>query len=167
MLIRNYGIFWERKYFERGKVGRGSNFGQLLGKERYAKKNKYVDFREQIGIYALYDSLFNLVYVGQIGKGGLYNRLVEHQGDHLSPRWIYFSWFGLRYVKKNGELSMKAVSKNVKIATALNHLEAVSVAVSEPKLNLQRGRFGDKCNQYLQVIEKDDKQVEKYMSSEE
>lgn len=154
MLIRNYGIFWERKYFERGKVGRGARLGKIRGYVG-AKKSKYVDFREQTGIYALYDSLFNLVYVGQIGKRGLYNRLVEHEEDHLSPRWEYFSWFGLRYVKKNGELSIKAVSTNVKIANALNHLEAVSVAIAEPKLNLQRGRFGDKCKQYLQVIEKD------------
>ena len=35
--------------------------------------------------------------------------------------------------------------------TALNQLEAVLIAAAEPRLNLQRGRFGEAIQQFLQV----------------
>jgi len=41
------------------------------------------------------------------------------------------------------------------MAVALNILEAVSIAVSEPRLNLQRGKWGD-ATQYYQWWERTD-----------
>lgn len=63
-IIKNYGFLWERKHFFRG-VGRDK--GHLRG---WAKGNKdqLVDFKEQIGVYVLYDTNQNIVYVGQAGN---------------------------------------------------------------------------------------------------
>ena len=66
-LIQNYGLYWRRDRVEWGQQGRVR--GALWGKERGGKKKLPVDFRAQKGIYALYDDSFNLVYVGQAGKG--------------------------------------------------------------------------------------------------
>jgi hypothetical protein len=64
MLIHNYGLFWDR---DKTDWGWPKHTGRLLGVKASAKKTKPVDFWIQQGIYALYDSAFNLVYIGQTG----------------------------------------------------------------------------------------------------
>jgi hypothetical protein len=109
-----------------------------------------VDFRYQRGIYALYAG-YSLVYVGQTGAGDdrLFNRLKNHRTDHLSERWNRFSWFGTQWVTQANELSADAAAVAQTVVTALNILEAVSIAIGEPRLNLQRGKWGD-ATQYYQ-----------------
>jgi hypothetical protein len=64
------------------------------------------DFRDQIGVYVLYDWNQNIVYVGQAvnvnGNGTLFNRLKNHMDGRLWNRWQYFSWVGFRDVNKDG-----------------------------------------------------------------
>ncbi|HYM19504.1 MAG TPA: hypothetical protein VEW28_00705 [Candidatus Kapabacteria bacterium] len=61
-IFSNYGILWRRAYIDsvKGRRGKPKKKGQvpvlLLGHLRKkGKKEKWVDFREQIGVYALYD----------------------------------------------------------------------------------------------------------------
>jgi hypothetical protein len=147
MLIKNYGLFWDR---ERVHWGWNNNPGSIQGFLHQDKKTN-IEFRDQQGIYALYDAAFNLIYVGQAGSGKLklLKRLKQHRTDHLSQRWKYFSWFGLCQVLKSGKLSKPDDGAQLSSSVALNQLEAIAIAISEPRLNLQRGRW-DKCEQYYQ-----------------
>ncbi len=136
-MIMTYGLLWERKYVH---LGAGGNKGTLLGRHR---SYGVVDFREQIGIYVLYDKDFVPVYVGQAGNGRatLFSRLKTHTRDHVWNRWEYFSWFGLRRVNKgNQKLSDydKVAKKYVAPgADVLDEIEGVLIAAMEPKLNKQ------------------------------
>ena len=67
----------------------------------------------------------------------------------MSERWDRFSWFGTQWVCKDGRLSTDTAAIGGTISVALNIMEAVTVAVSEPRLNLQRGRWSD-ATQYYQ-----------------
>jgi len=150
MLIRNYGLFWKR---EDVYWGRQKSAGHLLGINAGLKKTDSVDFRQQVGFYALYDDAFQLVYFGQAGRGNgqtLYNRLKTHTTDHLAERWSRFSWFGIKYVKKSdGKLSAKPNKAQGDLLNFIDQTEAIVLAVAEPPNNLQGGRFG-KAVQYLQ-----------------
>lgn len=155
MLIRNYGLFWQRSFIH---FGAGSNAGHLKGKLAGAKTEDPVDFRDQRGVYCLYDDNFRLVYVGQAGGKNdqrLFHRLKQHREDFISDRWTKFSWFGVRRVLLNGELSMEKNSANPEIGDVLNHIEAILIAAAEPIHNRQGGRFGDKVQKYLQFIDVD------------
>jgi hypothetical protein len=52
-------------------------------------------------------------------------------------------------VTKSNELSKDTASVSGSLEATLNILEAVSIALSEPRLNLQRGKWGD-ATQYYQ-----------------
>lgn len=149
-MIKNFGLLWQRKYVH---LGAGSNKGTLLG-TRSGKG--VVDFREQIGIYVLYDKDHRPVYVGQAGNGNatLFGRLKHHTNDHLWNRWEYFSWFGLRQVNANRSLSERDKADKVhrsKGSIVLNELEGVLIAAMEPKLNKQGARFGDAAQFFQEV----------------
>ena len=147
MLIKNYGLFWDR---DKVYWGRRNSSASIKGFHSREKKRN-IEFRAQQGIYALYDSAFNLVYIGQTGSGDqrLLKRLNQHRSDHLSQRWKYFSWFGLLRVLKTGELSTTIEAALVDIGDVMNHLEAISISIAEPRLNLQSGRWSD-AGQYYQ-----------------
>jgi hypothetical protein len=155
MLIQNYGLHWHRSKI---KFGAGRNKGALLGKKAGAKRSKPTDFRKQIGVYILYDSNFRIVYVGQAGRGNadLFSRLKQHRNDHLAQRWTLFSWFGL-FATSDGELNTSEAEKTVSNLAALNHIEAILIATTEPPLNLQGGKFkSDGTEQYIQFVEEDE-----------
>ncbi|WP_066114164.1 MULTISPECIES: GIY-YIG nuclease family protein [Sphingomonadales] len=149
MLIQNYGLFWRE---DRVDWGAGSRRGKLLG---YWNGGKWceVDFREQSGIYVLYDSSYKIIYIGQAGhkNSRLFNRLKQHRKDHLAERWSIFSWFGTRPVdgseKKGWFLGDEDFSTD--LSSVLNHIEGILIAACEPPLNKQGGRFGD-AERYLQ-----------------
>ena len=147
-MIRTYGLFW---HIDNVFWGKPKNVGRLLGAASQSSKARAIDFREQRGIYALY-SEYNLVYVGQTGAGTdrLFKRLKKHREDHLSERWSRFSWFGTQWVTKKHELSNDTTAVHVDIPKVLNLLEAVGIAIAEPRLNLQRGRWGE-AKKYFQV----------------
>jgi hypothetical protein len=150
MLVKNYGLFWKREhvFFGRPKVA-----GHLKG---IAAKNRSwdpIDFREQQGVYALYDNAFRLVYVGQAGANDqqrLFDRLRQHTRDQLADRWTKFSWFGIRAVNNNGTLRVENLAAHPTTGDVLNHIEAVLISVAEPAHNRQGGRFGDEVEQFLQ-----------------
>jgi hypothetical protein len=150
MLIQNYGLFWRREWIH---FGAGSNAGHLKGVRARATTTDPVDFREQQGVYCLYDDNFRLVYVGQAGGGDnqrLFSRLRQHRGDSLAQRWTKLSWFGVRKVIGNGELKAEKATGKPSIADILNHVEAILIASSEPIHNRQGGRFGEDVEQYIQ-----------------
>lgn len=152
-MISSYGLHWTVDRVSWGKPGVG-NSGTLLGAATPSRKAKAVDFRDQRGIYALYAD-YELVYVGQTGAGGdrLFKRLKAHRRDHLSERWNRFSWFGTQWVTKKNLLSTDTAKVSQSVEAALNILEAVAIAISEPKLNLQRGRWSD-AKKYFQYWER-------------
>ena len=138
-LIKNYGIMWRR---DSVFWGRGGDKGELNGR----RSGRLIDFRDQIGVYVLYDESRLPVYVGQAGQGNqrLFNRLRAHKSDALAHRWQYFSWFGLLGVNKSGSLSGwddagKKVSGTIK--STLNEIEGVLIAATEPEFNRQGARF--------------------------
>ena len=149
--IRNYGLLWERKFINYGRQG---SSGHLIGFRKGVPK---ADFREQSGVYVLYDKDMKPNYVGQAGRGNsnLFNRLKHHERDHLKNRWTYFSWFGLCKVNKNGSLS-NADNPDRKISgkmvSALNDIEGVLINILEPKLNKQGAKWKD-VQQFYQYID--------------
>lgn len=151
-VIKNYGLMWRR---DSVFWGRGSNKGVLEGRHR----GKTADFRDQVGVYVLYDEARRPVYVGQAGRGNarLFNRLRNHKKDSLALRWQYFSWFGLLTVNKSGALSgrddpTKRVSGT--LGSTLNEIEGVLIAATEPPFNKQGARFRG-IARYQQVTHKD------------
>lgn len=156
-MIRSYGLHWRA---DRVGWGRQNNAGTLLGAASRSSRAQPVDFRLQRGIYALYAE-YELVYVGQTGSktDRLFNRLKCHRTDHLSERWDRFSWFGTQWVTRQHCLSADTAGVHETIGATLNMLEAVSVAISEPRLNLQRGRWGD-ATQYFQWWERSESEQE-------
>ena len=154
-IIRNYGLFWrlDHVFFGRPKVA-----GHLKGVEAKRLSSEPVDFREQQGVYVLYDDGFRMVYVGQAGANDqqrIFDRLKQHTRDQLSERWSRFSWFGLRPVNNTGVLRVEAASAHPSIGDVLNHMEAILIAAAEPPHNRQGGRFGDDVEQYLQFRDED------------
>jgi len=147
-VIRTYGLYWRADNVFWGRQNRA---GSLLGARSRSSRAVQVDFRLQRGIYALYAE-YELVYVGQTGSGTdrLFNRLKTHRSDHLSERWDRFSWFGTQWVTQQHELSNDTAAVHEEIRAVLNILEAVSTAIAAPRLNLQRGRWGE-VRQYYQL----------------
>lgn len=151
MLIKNFGHLWERRYIN---YGHGRARGHLRG---YKVQNKPLDFREQIGVYVLYDKDFIPVYVGQAGNGNatLFTRLKQHETDHLWNRWESFSWFGFRGVTSNGTLSKHDRIDNIfksPGSSLLNEFEAVLITALEPKLNKQGAKWKH-IAEYFQEID--------------
>jgi hypothetical protein len=139
-IVKNYGLMWER---DRVFWGGPGDEGTLLGSSRARKK---IDFREQIGIYVLYDHGMKPIYVGQAGRGNarLFHRLKQHKKGNLSKRWAYFTWFGLLSVNKSRKLSGRdEPTKGVRntLGGALDEIEAVLIAAVEPPFNKQGSRF--------------------------
>lgn len=154
-MIQSYGLHW---HIERVCWGRPNLRGSLLGAASRSTRARPVDFREQRGIYALYGD-YELVYVGQTGAGNdrLFRRLKAHKNDHLSERWNRFSWFGTQWVTKAGELSADTATVSQSVEATLNILEAVVIAVSEPRLNLQRGKWSE-ATQYFQWWDREEEE---------
>ncbi len=150
-IIKNYGFLWERKYIYRGS---GNNAGHLKG----YRSGKEADFRDQIGVYVLYDSHQNIVYVGQAGNGNatLFSRLKNHMDGALWNRWEYFTWIGFRDVNIDGSLSnQQGVDSGVsgfKYSDALNEIEGILIEILEPKLNKQSGKLKT-ASEYFQTVD--------------
>lgn len=150
MLIQNYGLFWRLDQVFWGWQGVP---GHLKGMEATNKSNDPVDFREQQGVYVLYDQAFRMVYVGQAGANDqqrMFDRLKQHTRDQLAERWARFSWFGVRAVIGNGKLKAEKDVAHPSLSDVLNHVEGILISAAEPAHNRQGGRFGDRVEQYLQ-----------------
>jgi hypothetical protein len=152
-VIKNYGLMWNRDAVFWGYGGRK---GTLEGQ----RKGQTIDFREQIGVYVLYDEGRRPIYVGQAGQGNarLFKRLRSHKRDHLADRWRYFSWFGLLVVNKNKRLSGwddKGKRVSGTIGSLLDEIEGVLIAATEPKFNKQGAKFKG-IHQYQHVKHEDE-----------
>lgn len=149
-MIENYGLFWSRDgvHWNFGRGGRGAYRGNLKGEIIRNRNAEVVDFREQVGIYCLYDNNFNLLYVGQAGFGNatLFDRLKSHTSNELAERWTKFSWFGLKPVllAEQDAHRLGAVPQNqIEVGQVLNSLEGILIVGAEPPLNRQGPRFGE------------------------
>jgi len=151
-MILTYGLYWS---IEKVHWGWQNNKGSLRGGASRSANAKPVEFRQQRGIYALYAE-YDLVYLGQTGAGAdrLFKRLKRHRTDHLAERWNRFSWFGTQWVTAANKLSADVAELGDSLPVVLNILEAISIAISEPRLNLQRGRWGA-TKQYYQLDPED------------
>jgi hypothetical protein len=143
MLIRNYGLYWNVDEVNWGKQGVG-NDGTLEGVPAKKRSTKATNFREQAGVYVLYDNL-RPVYAGETGIGDqrLFRRLRAHRRGTLKNRWNTFSWFGIYAVNPKSRMLRMNVGIHPEIDDVLYHIEAVLIAAMEPPLNLQRGKFGE------------------------
>ena len=152
-LFHTCGLFWhvDDVYFGL-PGGQGANRGQLLGNRERGPFPRPIDFARQIGVYALYAD-FELVYVGQVGRGAnrLLSRLRSHATGDFKGRWNRFSWFGLRWVKGNGELSNENDAFHPSREEVLDHAEGIILQFAEPPLNGQAGRFRQTLERYAQV----------------
>lgn len=138
-MITHYGLFWsERDVF----WGRGSAKGELLGREKTPldrkgaptkeERAKSKCYREFVGLYCLYGE-GELIYVGEAGldtKSTIFGRLKQHRKGGMADRWDSFSWFGRANTQGN--------CANL---TALQQLEAISIAIINPGFNRQNGTF--------------------------
>lgn len=147
-MIKNYGLFWKRVGVHWNAGGRrGAPRGHLKGEATFDRATWVVDFREQIGIYCLYDENFRLLYVGQAGFGNatLFERLRSHTQHDLAERWTRFSWFGLKSV--GGEAQQPQLEEfneaGFGVRDVLNSLEGILIVGAEPPLNRQGPSFGD------------------------
>lgn len=146
LIVRSYGVFWERGTVDFGSRGPG-NKGSLLGTLGDGKR--LVDFRRQRGIYILYEgsdiNLQRVVYIGQAGAQNqrLFGRLRAHTRDHLWNRWSRFSWLGLLDVDDSGELldSDESGVGEIAVPVALNQIEATLISLLEPLLNRQGAKW--------------------------
>jgi hypothetical protein len=154
-IIRNYGLRWSREKVEWGRPGKG-NSGTLYGKLANPKTSTIADFRDQIGIYVLFEPGFIPVYIGQAGMGNarLFGRLKSHTNDHLRDRWVNFSWFGFRAVRADGKLSghqKPESSAAISYGEALREIEGVLIQVLEPRLNRQGPKWRKTADEYVQA----------------
>lgn len=151
-IIKNYGLRWVREKVDWG--GPGSR-GLLQGKPATARSSASVDFREQIGIYVLFEANFVPVYIGQAGFGAadLFGRLRNHRNDHLRDRWTHFSWFGFRNVNADCTLSAKQSGEartSLAYGEALDEIEGILIQVLEPRLNKQGAKWQQTAAEYVQ-----------------
>jgi hypothetical protein len=96
-----------------------------------------VNFTAQAGVYLLYDGR-SVVYVGRVSEPRLGLRLYEHTRDRLTSRWDRFSWFGVRAVRDDGELS-PVPSSGIAVATLISTMEALLIEGLEPPQNRRQG----------------------------
>jgi len=129
-LINAFGILWDRD-----RVDWEGKPISLLGIQQVGSKP--VDFAGQAGVYVLYD-IHRAIYVGRATERRLGQRLSEHTRDRLNSRWDRFSWYGVRRVRDNGELTaMPRAGISVKILIAT--MEALLIEGLEPPQNRRQG----------------------------
>lgn len=145
-IIRNMGLHWKREKVNWSKV---DGKVQLLGKYR----RTVVNFHDQIGIYVLYKD-FVPVYVGLcgIGQDTIGNRLLSHTKGKHADRWDGFSWFGLRFVKNNLELSTPPKGRGTDTSTILHNIEGILLDTIDPQLNRKGGTWGKDVIKYKQQV---------------
>jgi hypothetical protein len=159
LAVRNFGHFWSRELVDWGERGPG-RAGSLRGYKMVDRRPFVVNFREQIAIYVLFTLQREAIYVGQTGGGDqrLFLRLRQHARGQLRDRWTNFSWFGLRDVNQNGELSSHQKPESRCAGhnrQALDEIESVLLQLFEPRLNKQGPRWsanGENTDEYLQYV---------------
>ncbi len=155
-IIKNYGFLWERKHVRTGRRSPAALYGTLNGAKKFQ-----ADFKDQIGVYILYDVDRRPVYVGQAGNGNatLLTRLKQHMDDNLWNRWEFFTWLGFREVTNGGTLNAKqnasAKISKLSYANAMNEMEGALINIMEPALNKRGGNIRKTAEEYRQYVDPD------------
>lgn len=162
LIIKNAGYMWHRKYID------WQNGSELIGYPE-DKKGHYVNFAYQAGIYALYNSNFDCVYIGQAGGGdntGLFHRLKDHLNDHLFCMWERFSWYGFYSTKTviantddayNNEFETKIT---VDINELIDIFETVCINMILPRHNKKDGNNIASIEWYYQPAEYEEQKAQ-------
>jgi hypothetical protein len=129
-LINAFGMYWSRD-----RVHWKTNMPRLLGVQQSGSEP--VNFTAQAGVYLLYDGRI-VVYVGKVTEPRMGLRLFEHTRDRLTGRWDRFSWFGVRAVRDDGELSPLPPAE-IAVATLIATMEALLIEGLEPPQNRRQG----------------------------
>lgn len=145
-VITSFGMFWRRDLVD------WMSSPRLLGMQQLGAEP--VDFRDQVGIYLLYDGR-EVIYVGRAEARSLGRRLYEHTVDRLSTRWDRFSWFGLLPVSDKGTLGQRPVTYPSE--ALIPALEAIMIEALEPRQNRKRG--DDLAA--VEFLQKEDPEVER------
>ncbi len=96
--IRSFGLFWRRDEVTWAPGAGNAGVFRLLGRRnRNQPALEVTDFRDQRGIYVLYDD-YGPYYVGLARDRAIRQRLREHTHDKHWDKWDRFSWFGFRRV---------------------------------------------------------------------
>jgi hypothetical protein len=147
-LINTYGEFWSPELVN------WDNTWRLLGRERNSTKSPDVNVFEERGIYVLYKDYIP-VYVGKAIRQSIGYRLQLHRGSRRKgPRWDSFSWFGLRGLRKNGELRILNTRANVRSEALIETLEALLIVVIDPRLNSRREQLKGAIHLYQSHTDK-------------
>ncbi len=154
--IRNFGSFWDPRQV---KWGRQNNDGTLLGRS-YAINNKPVkkdtvfefNFRDQIGVYVLYDENENIVYIGESKSENstIFSRIKNHYRGDISRRWRYFSWYGLYEINTSHDCLIQRPDKEFNLANIAKQIEGLLLHIIEPKLN-KKGPIWEGATEFIQV----------------
>lgn len=141
-IIKAFGMYWSRE-----RVLWGGTGTSIFGCQRGSLQP--INFKDQRGVYVLYDHA-GLLYVGLCIDQGLGKRLWDHTKDRLEGRWERFSWFGLKGVTEDGELTEMPERLTIRASLAISTLETILIEVAEPRQNRKRGQQ-DSALEYLQA----------------
>jgi hypothetical protein len=144
-LINAFGMFWSRD-----RVYWKSTMPRLLGVQQSGSAP--VNFTVQAGVYVLYDGS-RPIYVGKVTEARMGLRLFEHTRDRLTGRWDRFSWFGVRGVRDDGELTPLPTS-GIALVSLIATMEALLIEGLEPPQNRRQGE-GFNAVEFIQVTDPD------------
>jgi transcriptional regulator with XRE-family HTH domain len=122
-LINAFGMFWDRN-----RVQWRASMPRLLGVQQSGSEP--VNFTEQAGVYVLYDGSRS-IYVGKAFERRMGPRLFDHTRDRLTGRWNRFSWFGVRGVRDDGQLTDLPKSE-LGLSSLIATMEALLIEGLEP-----------------------------------
>jgi len=129
-LIRTCGEFWNPEFVKWESPWR------LWGKRK--PKGPDIDVWRERGVYVLYKD-YVPVYVGKGDKQSIGDRLYEHRWDwKKGARWNSFSWYGLVGLADNGIAQGGEKTYQLSSGELLAALEALLIAVIDPRLNSRR-----------------------------
>ncbi len=136
MLIRSYGLFWERdevNWFP----GQGRTFVVAGRMNKNLPGLRLADFRDQRGIYVLYSD-YGPYYVGLTIESGIGSRLRDHCKNGHANGWRRFSWFGFCDVapasSKNLYDELRPYKRHAKVDTdtVIEDIEALMIRTMGP-----------------------------------
>lgn len=144
-LINAFGMFWSR-----ARVYWKTTMPRLLGVQQAGSSP--VNFTAQAGVYVLYDGS-RPIYVGKVTESRMGLRLFEHTRDRLTGRWDRFSWFGVRGVRPDGELTPLPAS-DIALVSLIATMEALLIEGLEPPQNRRQGE-GFNAVEFIQETDPD------------
>ena len=144
-IVNSYGIHWSVD-----AVDWGGHKWRLEGEAKIKGQTHICNFREDVGIYALYEGR-DLMYVGLAHGTPLGQELYNRQGSRFAGRWDAFSWFGLgnrqndierKNTDKKKYKTVKAPKSRILQPGALiKDLEALMIMLTNPPLNRRHESF--------------------------